>query len=179
MFFLFLFLLLLFAHVLLPLSGRTEVKCVYVWGGLSSLIWACNEVRLLIKQLCQLSSPCHNSLIWTWAQVSEERRSIYVSFSLHFPPLDNPAAVYQRGFIAVAAFELPHYLFCDPLVVVVAAAAAIIALGLLQSTESLSISTSVAICGAESCCWDKDQKLMRRVAITCLEVTCVYSNKTF
>lgn len=30
------------------------------------------------------------------------------------------------------AFELPHYLFCDPLVVVVAAAAAIIALGLLQ-----------------------------------------------
>lgn len=35
----------------------------------------------------------------------------------------------------MAAFELPHYLFCDPLVVVVAAAAAIIALGLLQSTE--------------------------------------------
>lgn len=35
----------------------------------------------------------------------------------------------------MAAFELPHYLFCDPLVVVVAAAAAIIALGLSQSTE--------------------------------------------
>lgn len=112
-------------------SHRSKV-CV---GGLSSLIWACNEVRLLIKQLCRLSSLCHNSLIWTWAQVSEERRSIYVSFSLHFPPLDNPAPVYQRRFIAVAAFELPHYLFCDPLLVVVVAAAAIIALGLLQSTE--------------------------------------------
>lgn len=34
-----------------------------------------------------------------------------------------------------------------------------------------SPSTSVAICAAQSCCGDKDQKFTRRAAITCLEVT--------